>query len=228
MTSRTQARWDFRSALWCVIGVLAVSLPASAQVERSGGGSANAQMVQQYQQAAAESARLQGENGKLKSDLEAAQKQLKAAQQAIAASRAGEANSRQAEVTAVQAARDANAKSLDEMKKRMQEIVDRYRELAGNLKTVEADRNQLQQRLSMRDAAYDNCAQHNLDLYMLNTEILDRAAHRGGVNRVALDEPFTRIARTRMDNMITEYRIRADEIRMKKDALAPAAGSVTP
>ena len=54
----------------------------------------------------------------------------------------------------------------------------------------------------------------------MNQEILDRYQHQGAFSFLARAEPFTRIKQTQIDNLVVEYRERAEELRQKK----PAAG----
>jgi hypothetical protein len=55
-----------------------------------------------------------------------------------------------------------------------------------------------------------------MQLYEINGEILDRYEHVGLFTKVSAAEPFTKITRTRIDNLVIEYRERAQELRVKK------------
>jgi hypothetical protein len=205
-----------------VIAALVVSIGGAhcasvcAQVQRSGGG-ANAQVLQQLQQAVSERAQLQAENAKLKKDGEDLKKQLDAAQSQLTALKAG-AGRNQAAVAAARAAGDTTQKSLDETKAKMQELVGRFRETITNLRTVETERTQLKQQLATSQAAFDQCAQDNYGLYEINSEVLDRYANQSAWSYVKRSEPFTKLKRTQIDNLVVEYRQRAEELRMKKSA----------
>jgi hypothetical protein len=98
----------------------------------------------------------------------------------------------------------------------MTEIVDKFREMAANLKAVEAERTALHTDLDARNHAYDKCAEDNLQLYEINGEILNRYEHVGPFTKVSSVEPFTRITRTRIDNLVDEYRERALQLREKQ------------
>jgi chromosome segregation ATPase len=198
-----------------VVAALAVaSTSALAQVERSGGG-ANAQLAQQYQQVVSERTQLQSENAKLKKDLEELKKQAATATGKVTALEAG-AGRGKAALAAAQAANDASAKSAQDLKNKLQELVGSYRETIANLKKVETERGQLQQRLTQDKAKFDTCAQRNYDLYKVNVEILDRYEHQGAFSYLARSEPFTRIKRTQIENLVDEYRQRAEELRVEK------------
>ena len=47
-------------------------------------------------------------------------------------------------------------------------------------------------------------------------KLLDRYDHVGFFTKVGGAEPFTQITRTRIDNLVIEYRARAEELRAKK------------
>lgn len=195
----------------------------SAQTARSGGsGGGNAQLMQQFQQAVSERNQLQADNAKLKKELDELKKQLGAEQQKATASKAGVDRS-QAAVAAARAANDRTEKSLDDAKSRMQELVGRYRETITTMRGIETERTQLQQQVAAGQAAFDRCAETNYALYQINSEVLDRYAHQGAFSYFERSEPFTRLKRTQIENLVIEYRQRADELRVKKAAAAKTA-----
>ena len=203
----------------------------SAQAARSGGG-ANAQLMQQYQQAVGERTQLQADNAKLKKELDDLKKQLGTVQKQATASKAGGDRS-QAAVTAARAATDRTQKSLDETKGKMQELVGRFRETIATLRGVETERTQLQQQLATSQSRYDKCAETNYALYQINSEVLDRYAHQGAFSYIERSEPFTRLKRTQIENLVLEYRQRSEELRVKreqavKEAAAKAAAAKDP
>jgi chromosome segregation ATPase len=198
-----------------------------AQVERSGGG-ANAQLAMQYQQVVTERTQLQEDNEKLKKNVEDLKKQLDDAKRQLLTSKAGVSQS-QAALTAAQAASASSAKSLQDEKNRMQELVDRFRQTAGTLRDVESDRTQLQQQLSLSRTALNQCAERNLSLYQVTDQILDRYEHQGLVSYMERAEPFTRLKKTQIDNLVLEDRQRVAELQVKKvDAAASSAPSSGP
>jgi chromosome segregation ATPase len=190
-----------------------VSVPSFPQVQRSGGGEAQ-KFMQQYQQVAAEKTALQAQLAQMKIDLDAAKADLAAAKKERDAVKAGTGGSLAA-VATVTAAKDAAEKNLEQYKQRMTELVARFRETAANLKEVEADRSKLRNDLEARNAAFDKCAQDNFGLYEINGELLDRYEHVGLFTKVSAVEPFTKITRTRIDNLVDEYRARAQDLRTK-------------
>ena len=189
--------------------------PLLAQTARSGGGGGeNAHILQQYQQLAGEKTSLEAQVSKLKQDLATAQTDLAAAKKERDALKAHSASAG-ASIAQATAAKEAAEKSAEETKGRMNELVSHFRETLGNLKQAETDREQLQGQLRERSADYDRCATANLSLYDLNGDILNRYEHVGLFTRVSASEPFTRITRSRMQNLVDETRAHALELREK-------------
>lgn len=199
-----------------------VAGPALSQVERSGGGGVSQQLYQDYQQAVSERTQLRADNAKLKSDLAAAQKQLAAVKQQLASARSGTAND-QAALAAAQAEQAATAKNLATLKGQADELIARFRETISQLQGVETDRTLLRQQLAQSKATFDQCAVANDQLYQVDDEVLNRYMHQGAFSYLARAEPFTRIERTRIDNLVLQYRQRAEALRVQ--GAAPATGS---
>jgi len=189
-------------------------LSAHAQTQRSGSGETQ-KFMQQYQQLAAEKTALQAQQAQTKKDLDTAQAELAAMKKERDAlkSRAGGSTAQFAQLAA---GKEAAEKSLEQLKQRTTELVTRFREMALNLKEVEADRGKLQNDLKERSTAFDKCAQDNLGLFEVNSEILDRYEHVGVFTRIGTADPFTKIARSRIENLVDEYRARALELRVAK------------
>jgi chromosome segregation ATPase len=212
-----------------VLALLAASLwtaPALAQVQRGGGGTASAALMQQYQQVVSERDRLQADNAKLKKDNDELRRQMDTVKEQLATTKAGATRNASALATA-QASSESNARALTDSRGKMQELIGRFRETAAQLRTVESDRAVLQQQLTQSKAAFDKCAQSNFDLYQVTNEVLDRYAHQSAFSYMAKAEPFTRIKRTEIDNLVLEYRERAEQLRVKPVASGAATGSAS-
>ena len=203
------------------------STNASAQVQRSGGnnGAANAQLMMQYQQASTERAQLQADNTKLKKELDDVKKQLDAATKLAAASKASVGRDA-GQLAAAQAANERSSKEVADTKAKMQELIGKFRETITQMRGVESVRAHLEQELTQSKAAFDQCAERNYSLYQVDNEVLDRYAHQGAFSYMERAEPFTRIKRTQIDNLVLEYKERAEELRVKKAEGAP--GSAAP
>ena len=206
-----------RAALGLVVCGLAG--PLLAQEARSGGGESQ-RIIQQYQQLAAEKTSLEAQVASLKKDLDAARAELGTAKKERDALKAHSAAAG-ASIAELTAAREAAEKTAEQTKERMTELVTHFRETADNLKQVETDREQLRGQLHERSAAYDQCAADNLSLYEINAEVLKRLDSVGLFTRVSASEPFTRITRSRIENLVDGYRERALELRAKSGPAAP-------
>lgn len=221
------------AAVAAISGIVTTT-DAPAQVQRSGGGggAANAQLMMQYQQADAERTQLKSDNAKLKKDLDDLKKQLDAATRQAAVSKAGVSRDA-AQLAAAQAANERSAKDLADGKAKTQELVGKFRETITQMRGIEAERSRLQQELAQSKTAFDQCAERNYSLYQVDNEVLDRYSHEGAFSHLARAEPFTRIKRTEIDNLVLEYKERAEELRVKKAeatsrSAAPAPGSAAP
>jgi cell division protein FtsB len=185
---------------------------AHAQVQRSGGDAGAARLMQQLQQLQAQQAEAQAQSDKLKQENDSLKQQLQKLQgdQGALAQRAAtlEAAARRD----AQASRDS-ATATENLRGQMQELITRFRETAQNLKDVETDRTKIRGDLAAREQDLKACGERNAKLYELNAELLDHMEHRGFWAAVAEREPFTRIARTRLQNLAEDYRGRAEELR---------------
>src|ERR1700744_1977709 len=90
----------------------------------------------------------------------------------------------------------------------MAELVAKFKELGLTLKETELDRNKTRAELATRNAAFDTCAENNLQLYEITGQVLDRYEHVGMFSKVSAGEPFTKIPRTRIENLVDDYRAR--------------------
>jgi len=211
---------DARLFLMLALAVLALAghRPASAQAARSSSG--NTQAMQQLQQLAAERTRLLADNTKLQSDLDSARKERDALR------KKQEASERRLQGTDTAVARAA-AKSagltqdIEREKAKLAEIVAKFRELAGQLREVEGERSTIKTALAQRDVELERCVDRNVSLYTLNGEILTRLEHRGGFTPGSALEPFTKLKRIELENLIDGYQTRADEQRPPSAALQP-------
>ena len=213
-------------ALAC-LAIAALGGSVGAQTARSGAG-ASAALVQEMQQLAAERTTLQAANEKLKSQLAEVTKDrdaLKAGQQAV------ERRARDASAALAQSntQRTAVDEELTQTKARMQELITKFRETIQKLREVETADATDRQSLATREHELALCADRNVALYRLNDEVLTRLDKVGFWSKVAMAEPFTRIKRTQNENLVDDYRSRAQEQRLAPAATpAPAAPETPP
>jgi cell division septum initiation protein DivIVA len=181
--------------------------------------------MQQVQQLTAERTALQGDNDKLKKEVEALKAQvtkLEGSQGAL---------ERKAQAAEVATARlnnstSANAEALERSRVQMRDLVEKFRETADNLKNVEIAKNNVNLELKGKEQEVKSCVDRNVGLYELNSEILAKMEDRGFWSSLGSKEPFTRVARTRLENLIDDYRYRVDELRVeRKNAEQAAAGA---
>jgi chromosome segregation ATPase len=211
-----------RHARWFLMMTLAMAAlthqPVMAQAARSSSG--NTQAMQQLQQLAAERTKLLADNARLQSELDAARKERDALR------KQQESSARRLQGTDVAVARasaksDSLAQDLEREKSRMAELVAKFRETVGQFREVESDRNIVKAALGQRDAELKQCVDRNLSLYALNGEILTKLEHRGGFTPASALEPFTKLKRVELENLIDGYQTRADEQRPPAASLQP-------
>jgi chromosome segregation ATPase len=211
--------------------LLALANTARAQTQRSGGNGGESQRImQQYQQVSAEKTALQTQLAQVKKDLDGARSELAAVKKerdALKTRAAGSSAAAAQQVASANASKEAVEKSLELNKQRTAELVERFKETIGTLKGVESDRDQLRRNFDDLNVKYDKCADNNEQLYEITNTVLDRYEHVGFFTKTATVEPFTRIARTRIDNLILETHEHAEELRLKK-AAAPALPPAPP
>jgi len=188
-----------------------------AQVERSGGGETQ-RIMQQYQQLAAEKTSLQGQVAQLKKDLESAQTELASVKKERDAlkTRSSVSAAEAAQLAQANASRQTVERNLEQTKQKTAELVDRFKQTIASLKSVEADRTQLQTENARLTSSFDKCADDNVKLYEISQTVLDRYEHVGFFTKVGSAEPFTKITRSRIDNLVDEYREHALELKVKK------------
>lgn len=196
------------TVMLCLIGTA-----TQAQTQRSG--NADARVAQQLQQLANEKIALQAENNKLKQELEQVKAQL---QKSASTTKELEGRNR-----ALQAASNTRAggdqqteAQLERTRSQLQELVTKFRETAQTLRDVEMDRATAKSQLAAKEREFKVCVDRNAALYELNDEVLDRMEDRGFWSQLAEREPFTRLKRTQLENLIDDYRYRVEELRVEK------------
>jgi chromosome segregation ATPase len=214
----------------CLTGVAVTLLGAvlgagavDAQTARSGGGG-SAQLLLELQQLAAERTSLQAQNAQLKKDLEQARQErdaLKKAQQGVAA----RIRTSEAAVARTAAERAASEQELQRVKDRTQELIAKFRETVQTLRQVESEGATAKQNLATREQQLKVCVDHNAELYKLNGEVLDRLEHRSAWSSLARAEPFTRLKRVQLENLVDDYKAKADDQHLKSAVPPPPAAS---
>jgi len=193
--------------------------PVHAQTARSGGGGgANAQLVQQLQQLGSERTALLAEQARMKKEIEDLRKErdtLKASQAS-----AGQRDRAAAEAAVARSSRERDAleAELSKTKANTQELIAKFRETVQAMREVETDRATAKQALTARMTELDACLKSNDALYKLNDEVLTHFSDQGFWSRVGQAEPFTRLKRVELENIIENYRYRAEDQKLSLGA----------
>jgi chromosome segregation ATPase len=184
---------------------------ASAQTARSGGGN-NAQLLQQMQQLASERTALQAENARMKKELADLTKERDTLKKSRSSGDdRAQAQASQAAVLRVTREKESLEGENQKLKERMQELVGKFRETATTLRDVEAERATFKQSLNENTAALATCTARNDALFKLNDEVLTRFEQQGVFSRMASAEPFTKLKRVQLENLLEDYRYRAED-----------------
>ncbi|HVN94934.1 MAG TPA: hypothetical protein VMT62_00745 [Syntrophorhabdaceae bacterium] len=69
--------------------------------------------------------------------------------------------------------------------------------------------------LKQKSQKYDQCADNNARLYVISAELLNRYANKGVVTTLFEKEPFTKIKRVALEELVQDYKDRIDEQKLK-------------
>jgi len=166
-------------------------------------------------------ASLQAENSRLKKELEDAKGKVQAASKEASGSKQGVASLRAA-LAQAQASKQSSEALREQTQARLSDLLDKYRQNTGALAGVETERGQLRQDLAAATGRLDVCAQRNVALYDAMNQALDKVGRGGFFTAMGRAEPFTKIERVRLENMVDEYRARAEELKLKQSELKGA------
>jgi prefoldin subunit 5 len=214
-------------AVLVVAALGATVMPAQAQTARpSSGGGNNPQLLQQLQQLASERTALQAENARMKRELDEIRKErdtLKTGQKGLAE----RARASELALSRTNRESESSEREVAELKTRMQELIAKFRETAQTLRDVETQNTSARQTLVEKERALNVCIDRNVALYKLNDEVLTRLDGDGMFSRLGRAEPFTQIKRVQLENLIDEYKDRADQ-QIATPAAQPAVTTKAP
>jgi chromosome segregation ATPase len=201
--------------------LMAISGQAWSQTQRSGNDSTR--LVQQLQQVTAEKSKLQLDNEALKKQLD----ELKAKSTQTGAEQAKlQQRARELELASARQQGKAgagNEEALEKSRTQLQDLVGKYRELAQTLKNVETERDGLRTTQGAKDRDLAACVDKNAQMYLLGNEILDRMNNQGVWSAMKDKEPFTRLSRTRLENLVDDYRYRVNELKLGTKRVSAAS-----
>jgi chromosome segregation ATPase len=218
------APFRFLVGLLAAAALALTAVAGYAQTARSGGG-ASEQLLQQIQQLSSDRTSLQADNDKLKKQLDDMRKErdaLKSAQQAIDR----RVQTSEASLKSTIAQTESTKQELAQNKARTDQLITKFRETVDTLKEVESQRSTTKQILATRDQDLKVCIDRNFAMYKLNEEVLTSLEKQTVWSRVAQAEPFTKIKRVQLENLVDGYKARADDQRITPaapSAAAPAA-----
>ncbi len=194
-----------------IVMVVAAVQPCVAQTQRSGNDSTR--IVQQLQQVTAEKARLQQDNDALKKELD--EVKIKYSQ---AGAELGKAQQRVRQLESASSKQPVSnpgtEEALEKSKAQLQELIGKFRETAQSLKDAEVDRDGQIAARAAKERELSACVDKNAQMYLLSTEVLDRMEGQGVWSAMKTKEPFTRLSRTRLENLIDDYRSRVNELKL--------------
>ena len=204
-----------------LISVIA-AIPATAETMRREGGADQAALQQfqvMAQQATAERDALQAENAKLNDQLASAKKEAghltaknKTLQQQLDNTS-----------TSLDRFKEAHTQAIDRLREtqdRLEKLVDKYKELVATLRDMETQKAHLQDTVNTQSAQLDDCAKHNVALYKVDQDLLEKYRNKGVWDVLKQREPVTGLSQVRVDSMIEQYRLRLDKEQVSAAAVA--------
>jgi chromosome segregation ATPase len=208
--------------LLVVIIAATLAFPAAAETVRREGGADQAALIQAQalaQQAGAERDALQAENSKLKDQLAAAKKEAahsstknKSLQKRLDSTESTLERFKDAQAQAVERLRDTQ--------ERLGKLVDKYKELIATLRDMETQKAHLQDTVNTQSAQLDDCAKHNVALYKVDQELLEKYRDKGVWDALKQREPVTGLAQVKVESMIEQYRMRLDKEQVSSAAVS--------
>ena len=106
-----------------------------------------------------------------------------------------------------------------ELDKNLQLMTQQNSDANKNLQQLREEKEQEQKRLS---GDVQLCEKKNAELYRISTDMMDKYRNKGVFSALMQDEPFTQIEKVKMDNLLQEYRDKADAAKIVSTK-APAA-----
>jgi chromosome segregation ATPase len=199
--------------LLCTAFLLAPVGPAAAEESRAAQEPEQviARLQLQLQRLSAERARLQNEVATQTQAAESAQGELetvRAERDALAAEGARQA----AVIERLEAVRERLEGGLEQARGNLEELIGRYREAVDTLRELRIDRDDWQTVAQSHASRLTVCERNNAELRDLGLEALEAYENKGCLDRFGQLEPFTGVARVRIDNLVQDYRRLIEEL----------------
>lgn len=164
-----------------------------------------ARLQLQLQRLSAERARLQNElagQSRAAEQAEAALAEVEAERDALAAAR----ERQDAVIDRLEAVRDRLQERLETAAGNLEELIGRYREAVDTLRDLRIDRDDWQTVAESHAGRLTVCERNNAELRDVALEALEAYENKGCLDRFGQLEPFTGVARVRIDNLVEDYR----------------------
>lgn len=188
------------------VALLIVSLvPAAALAQQTRDAGADGRLQAIVTQLTAERASLLADKTRLTRELDEARKELEALKTEHSAT-VNELESTSLSLRRNETRSEQTSARLEATEARMEELVARFRETIDTLADTETERNDFRNRLEVRDREYVSCVKSNNGLYDTGMEILAAFDGKGFFDRVGKAEPFLRLKRNQIENLIDGYR----------------------
>lgn len=203
--------------------LLAASLPAQAEaVRRPASGAAGAQVQALLQQISAERDALKADAARMKTDLEKAQQAHDTAQAKVASAEQETARLREA-LAAFQAQNDTLRARLGEAQTAIGGLRSEQAAASAALAQAHTRGEALDGDLAQCRARADTLVGHNLRLFEIGNDLLDRFERKGVWSALRAAEPFTGLKRVELENIVQDYRFALEDQRVDAPTAVPAA-----
>ena len=205
----------YRLILGCLL--LVPVLPAVngwAATARGESGAVDSQTRMMLQRLTVENSRLKGEVQALSTELTTLESELKESQGLV------DENSTKAKQLAGQLGRETRRSAAltdqnDLLRDRLVELSDRFKSLAETLRISEERGATLQALSQDFEVRVAKCESNNENLYKVVHELADRYERRGFFKAIREREPFLQLKRAEVENLMSEYRQIAEDMRLK-------------
>jgi chromosome segregation ATPase len=95
----------------------------------------------------------------------------------------------------------------NETEKNLQQMTLQFAEASKSLQQLQIEKEQEQKQLS---GSVQLCERKNLQLFQISTELMDKYKSKGVFSALLQAEPFTQLEKVKMDNLLQEYRDKAE------------------
>ncbi len=197
------------------VAALTLAAPAGfAQQTRDAG--ADGRLQAMVSQLTAERASLLADKQRLTRELDAAKAELEALQgQYDEAS--GELLATSRSLVRNQAEQEQTSRQLERTEERLETLIGEFRETIDLLGETETERNEYRVRFETRDREYRACVKSNNEMYATSSEILDAYDRHGLFSRAMKAEPFLKLKRNQIENLIDDYRYELEDQLLEAD-----------